>query len=210
MSCETCSSLRMFSVMYLYNLVHHHLCFYRISGLRVWRVGTPFYLHWNLWNRGFFGHGCCILHLRSFLFLIRMVRRLVMDSSSHEETETGLRGFRKRWREAVSIASVANPEARVSEVDGADAISLDLEPDAADSPFGSNFGSEDYVPSIQPEASQSSGSVQVAATGSSEFGWRCKALKSAVKRTRLYGDTFAWEQPGFGGVFKDQTPLLGQ
>ena len=47
MSCETCSSLRMFSVMYLYNLVHHHLCFYRISGLRVWRVGTPFYLHWN-------------------------------------------------------------------------------------------------------------------------------------------------------------------
>ena len=110
-----------------------------------------------------------------------------MDSSSHEGTETGLRGFRKRWREAASIASVANSEARVSEVDGVDAISLDLEPDAGDSPLGSNFGSEDYSPSIQPEVSQSSGSVQVAATGSSEFGWRCEALKSAVKRTRLYG-----------------------
>ena len=107
-----------------------------------------------------------------------------MDSSSHDETETGLRGFRKRWRESVSMASVAASEARVSEIDGLDAISLDLEPD----------GSEDYDPSIQPEGSQSSGSVQVAATGSSEFGWRCEALESAVKRTRLFclGTTCFW------------------
>ena len=132
-----------------------------------------------------------------------------MDSSSHDETDTGLRGFRKRWRESVSMASVAASEARVSESDGVDAISLDLEPDVADSPFGSVFGSEDYDPSIQPEGSQSSGSVQVAATGSSEFGWRCEALKSAVKRTRLYGDTFAWEQPGFGGVFQKPDPFAG-
>ena len=27
MSCETCRHFQMFSVMYLYNLVHHHLCF---------------------------------------------------------------------------------------------------------------------------------------------------------------------------------------
>ena len=44
---------------------------------------------------------------------------------------------------------------------------------------------------------------------SSEFGWRCEALKSAVKRTCLYGDTFAWEQPGFGGVFQKRDPCAG-
>ena len=132
-----------------------------------------------------------------------------MDSSSHDEAETGLRGFRKRWRESVSMASVAASEARVSEIDGLDAISLDLEPDVAGRHFGSEFGSEDYDPSIQPEGSQSSGSVQVAATGSSEFGWRCEALKSAVKRTRLYGDSFAWEQPVFGWVFQKPDPFAG-
>ena len=48
------------------------------------------------------------------------------------------------WRESVSMASLAASEARVSEIDGLDAISLDLEPDVADSHFGSVFGSEDF------------------------------------------------------------------
>ena len=117
-----------------------------------------------------------------------MVRQLVMDSSSHEGTDAGLRGFRKRWREATSIASVANSEAHISEGDG-----------DVNSHFGSNIGSEDYD---QPQGSQESRSVQVAATGSSEYSWKCEALKSAVKRTRLYGDSFAWEQPGYGGAFR--------
>ena len=123
-----------------------------------------------------------------------MVRQLVMDSSSHEGTDAGLRGFRKRWREA----TVANSEAHISEGDGADEIPLEL--DLED--VNSHFGSEDYDPSIQPQGSQESRSVQVAATGSSEYSWKCEALKSAVKRTRLYGDSFAREQPGYGGVFR--------
>ena len=147
------------------------------------------------------GHGCCFLDI-NLSCLVSMVRQLVMDSSSHEGTEAGLRGFRKRWREAASIAPVANSEAHISEVDGADAIPLDSELEDVNSPLGSNFGSENYAPSIQPQVSHESGSVQVAATGSSEFGWKCEAFKSAVKRTRLYGDSFAWEQPGFGGVFQ--------
>ena len=56
-----------------------------------------------------------------------MVRQLVMDSSSHEGTDAGLGGFRKRRREATSIASVANSEAHISEGDGADEIPLVLE-----------------------------------------------------------------------------------
>ncbi len=131
-----------------------------------------------------------------------MVKQLVMDSSSHEETEAGYRGFRKRWREGASVVSVANSETGMSMFDGADEIPLELEPDAGESHLGSNFGSEEYEPSIQPESAQDNGSVQVVATGSSEFGWRCEALRSAVKRTRLYGDTFAWEQPSYGAVFQ--------
>ena len=154
---------------------------------------------------------CSILALDPSLFSDWMVRRVIMDSSSHEGTETGFRGFRKRWREAVSQASLTASEARLSEADGLDE-SLDLrelEPDAADSQFGSILDSEDYEPSVQPVGSPSSGSVQVAADGPSEFGWRCEALKSAVKRSRLYGDTFAWEQPGFGGVFQKPDPFAG-
>ena len=147
------------------------------------------------------GHGWCFLGT-NLSCLVSMVRQLVMDSSSHEGTDAGLRGFRKRWREATSIASVANSEAHISEGDGADEIPLELELEDVNSPFGSNIGSEDYEPSIQPQGSQESRSVQVAATGSSEYSWKCEALKSAVKRTRLYGDSFAWEQPGYGGVFR--------
>ena len=131
-----------------------------------------------------------------------MVKQLVMDSSSHEENETGYRGFRKRWRDGASVASVANSESGMSIVEGADAISLDLDLDAGGSQFGSNLGGEDYEPSIRPESVPVTGSVQVVASGSSEFGWRCEALRSAVDRTRLYGDTFAWERPDFGGVFQ--------
>ena len=43
MSCETCFiTFKMFSVMHLHNLVHHHYVSYRTYGLRVWWVGTPF------------------------------------------------------------------------------------------------------------------------------------------------------------------------
>ena len=121
---------------------------------------------------------------------------------SCEENETGYRGFRKRWRDGASVASVANSESGMSIIDGADAIPLDLDLDAGGSQFGSNLGSEDYEPSIRPESAPVTGSVQVVASGSSEFGWRCEALRSAVDRTRLYGDTFAWEKPDFGGVFQ--------